>query len=71
MDLATCSGQGCNMTAKIPTVIGLGRLVDFIIRDAQGKRLRVTPVLYNNDKSKVPDAAGVPTDVPGDFIKLP
>jgi hypothetical protein len=31
------------MTAKIPTVIGLGRLVDFIIRDAQGKRLRVTP----------------------------
>jgi hypothetical protein len=31
------------MTAKIPTVIGLGRLVDFIIRDAQGQRLRVTP----------------------------
>ena len=31
------------MTAKIPTVIGLGRLVDFIIRDALGQRLRVTP----------------------------
>jgi hypothetical protein len=31
------------MTAKIPTVIGLGRLVDFIIRDTQGQRLRVTP----------------------------
>ncbi len=30
------------MTAKIPTVIGLGRLVDFIIRDALGQRLRVT-----------------------------
>jgi hypothetical protein len=31
------------MTSTLPTVIGLGRLVDFIIRDAQGRRLRVTP----------------------------
>jgi hypothetical protein len=43
MDLAAFTSQGSVMTAKIPTVIGLGRLVDFIIRDAQGKRLRVTP----------------------------
>lgn len=31
------------MTSPLPTMIGLGRLVDFIIRDAQGRRLRVTP----------------------------
>gem|GEM_PF-1401952 len=31
------------MTATLPTTIGLGRLVDFIIRDAHGQRLQVTP----------------------------
>ncbi len=31
------------MTSPLPTMIGLGRLVDFIIRDAQGRRLLVTP----------------------------
>ena len=31
------------MSAAVPTVIGLGRLVDLIIRDAQGQRLRITP----------------------------
>jgi len=31
------------VTATLPTTIGLGRLVDLIIRDAQGQRLRVTP----------------------------
>jgi hypothetical protein len=28
---------------NIPTMIGLGRLVDIVIRDAQGQRQRVTP----------------------------
>ncbi len=31
------------MTVTLPTTIGLGRLVDLIIRDAQGQRLRLTP----------------------------
>ena len=31
------------MKRNIPTMIGLGRLVDMVIRDAQGQRKRVTP----------------------------
>ena len=31
------------MSTSLPTLIGLGRLVDFIIRDNDGQRLRATP----------------------------
>jgi hypothetical protein len=31
------------MKSNIPTMIGLGRLVDMVIRDANGQRQRVTP----------------------------
>jgi hypothetical protein len=32
-----------HMSKNIPTVVGLGRLVEFVIRDPHGQRLRVTP----------------------------
>lgn len=41
--MAACAEQDDAVSAAVPTVIGLGRLVDLIIRDAQGQRLRITP----------------------------
>lgn len=43
MGVAALTAQGFAVTATLPTTIGLGRLVDLIIRDAHGQRLRVTP----------------------------
>ena len=43
MGVAACAAQGDAVSAGVPTVIGLGRLVELIIRDAQGQRLRITP----------------------------
>ncbi len=43
MGMAAFADQGVIVKTTIPTMIGLGRLVDFIISDAQGKRIRVTP----------------------------
>ena len=43
MGLAACAEQGAIVKRNIPTMIGLGRLVDMVIRDAQGQRKRVTP----------------------------
>jgi hypothetical protein len=40
--VAACATEGSNVRAAVSTVIGLGRLVDFIIRDPQGQRLRLT-----------------------------
>lgn len=41
--MAALTDEGRAVTATLPTTIGLGRLVDLIIRDAHGQRLRVTP----------------------------
>lgn len=41
--MAARATQGSAVNTAVPTVIGLGRLVDLIIRDAQGQRLRITP----------------------------
>jgi hypothetical protein len=43
MGMAACTDQGAIVKRNIPTMIGLGRLVDMVIRDAQGQRQRVTP----------------------------
>ena len=43
MGVAACADQGAIVKRNIPTMIGLGRLVDLVIRDAQGQRQRVTP----------------------------
>ena len=43
MGVAACADQGAIVKPNIPTMIGLGRLVDLVIRDAQGQRKRVTP----------------------------
>lgn len=43
MGVAALTDQGFAVTATLPTTIGLGRLVDLIIRDAQSQRLRLTP----------------------------
>ena len=42
MGLAACAEQGAIVKRNLPTMIGLGRLVDLVIRDAQGQRQRVT-----------------------------
>lgn len=43
MGVDALTDQGFAVTATLPTTIGLGRLVDLIIRDAHAQRLRVTP----------------------------
>ena len=43
MGIAACAVQGAIVKRNLPTMIGLGRLVDLVIRDAQGQRQRVTP----------------------------
>ena len=43
MGMAAYAEQGAIVKRNIPTMIGLGRLVDMVIRDAQGQRKRVTP----------------------------
>ena len=43
MGVAACADQGFIVKTNLPTMIGLGRLVDLVIRDAQGQRQRVTP----------------------------
>ncbi len=43
MGVAEQAAQGNAMSAAASTVIGLGRLVELIIRNAKGQRLRVTP----------------------------
>ena len=43
MGVAACAEQGAIVKRNIPTMIGLGRLVDMVIRDAKGQRQRVTP----------------------------
>jgi hypothetical protein len=43
MDVAAFTESDGHMSATLLSMIGLGGLVDFIIRDALGQRLRVTP----------------------------
>jgi hypothetical protein len=43
MGMAAFAEQGAIVKTNIPTMIGLGRLVDMVIHDAQGQRQRVTP----------------------------
>ena len=43
MGVAELTEKSCAVTATLPTTIGLGRLVDLVIRGAHGQRLRVTP----------------------------
>lgn len=43
MGVAAYADQGAIVKPNIPTMIGLGRLVDLVIRDAKGQRQRVTP----------------------------
>lgn len=43
MGMAACADQGAIVKGNIPTMIGLGRLVDMVIRGAKGQRQRVTP----------------------------
>ena len=43
MGMAAYADQGVIVKRNIPTMIGLGRLVDMVIRDANGQRQRVTP----------------------------
>ena len=43
MGMAAFTVQGAIVKRNIPTMIGLGRLVDMVIRDAKGQRQRVTP----------------------------
>jgi hypothetical protein len=43
MGVAEYVAEGNDVSTIRPTMIGLGRLVDLIIRDTQGQRLRITP----------------------------
>ena len=43
MGMAAFTVQGANVKANLPTMIGLGRLVELIVRGAQSQRLRITP----------------------------
>lgn len=43
MGVDALTDQDRAMTVTLPTTIGLGRLVDLVIRDAQGQRLRLKP----------------------------
>ena len=43
MGMAAYADQGFIVKRNLPTMIGLGRLVDLVIRDVKGQRQRVTP----------------------------
>ena len=70
MGMAAYADQGAIVKINLPTMIGLGRLVDLVIRDAQGQRQRVTPhgELWLAWKSDTRDLVILRPGNGGDFV---